>query len=134
MLTSVIKMWRRRISMYTSVSFYNYISANELQVQEQLRDLAINHGMVQCSANYVPLSPVSFLERASVVYGDKVSIVYGDFRFSWRETHQRCLKLASALVNLGISHGDTVSSSCSKLSFQLFVLIVYFSYFSSVLL
>ena len=105
-----------------------------MKFRNSRENLAINYGMVQCSANYVPLSPVSFLEKASVVYGDKVSIVYGDFRFSWGETHQRCLQLASALVNLGISHDDTVSSSCSKLSFQLFVLIEYFSYISTTLL
>ncbi|KAH0973180.1 hypothetical protein GBA52_025336 [Prunus armeniaca] len=62
--------------------------------------------LVQCSANYMPLSPISFLERAAVVYGDKVSIVYGGQRFSWKETHQRCFKVASAFVHLGISRHD----------------------------
>ena len=66
--------------------------------------------LVPCSANYVPLSPISFLERAASAYGDKVSIIYGDHvRFSWRETYERCVKLASALVNLGISQRDIVS-------------------------
>ncbi|PPD76108.1 hypothetical protein GOBAR_DD26973 [Gossypium barbadense] len=60
--------------------------------------------------NSSPLLPVSFLERAALVYGDKVSIVYGTVSFTWRETHQRCLRLASGLTQLGISPGDTVAA------------------------
>ncbi|VVA10009.1 PREDICTED: probable acyl-activating enzyme [Prunus dulcis] len=66
--------------------------------------------LVQCLANYMPLSPISFLERAAVVHGDKVSIVYGGQRFSWKETHQRCFKVASAFVRLGISRHDVVAA------------------------
>ncbi len=66
-------------------------------------------GAVQCSANYTPLTPVSFLERAANVYGEKVSIIYGADKTTWGETHKRCIKLASALVHLGISRGDIVS-------------------------
>ena len=69
--------------------------------------------LLHCSADYAPLSPVNFLERAANVYGDKVSIVYGTVNFSWRETHERCLRLASALSQLGISPGDTVSLASS---------------------
>ncbi|GLT44697.1 hypothetical protein SLA2020_185820 [Shorea laevis] len=67
-------------------------------------------GGAQCLANSAPLTPVIFLERAARVYGDKVSIVYGEVSFSWRETHERCLKVASALVQMGISRGDTVAA------------------------
>ncbi|WRX08275.1 AMP-dependent synthetase/ligase domain - like 1 [Theobroma cacao] len=64
--------------------------------------------LLHCSA---PRSPVTFLERAADVYGDQVSIVYGTLCFSWRETHQRCLRLASALAQLeNISRGDTVAA------------------------
>ncbi|XWS33932.1 hypothetical protein CRYUN_Cryun22dG0125500 [Craigia yunnanensis] len=67
--------------------------------------------LLHCSANYAPLSsPVNFLERAANVYGDKVSIVYGTVSFSWRETHERCLRLASALSQLGISSGETIAA------------------------
>ncbi|KAK2991937.1 hypothetical protein RJ640_027828 [Escallonia rubra] len=59
-----------------------------------------------CSANYVPLSPISFLERATSVYSDRVSIIYGDTRYSWRQTHDRCLKLASALSQLEVGSND----------------------------
>ncbi|XP_054824178.1 butanoate--CoA ligase AAE1-like [Prosopis cineraria] len=62
-----------------------------------------------CSANYVPLTPIIFLERAATVYADQVSVVYGDVRFSWKETHARCLRLASALVDLGVNPLDIVA-------------------------
>jgi acyl-CoA synthetase (AMP-forming)/AMP-acid ligase II len=65
---------------------------------------------MKCSANYVPLTPISFLERSAVVYGDRVSVVYGDVRYTWRETRERCTRLASALAQLGISRGDVVKS------------------------
>ena len=67
-------------------------------------------GVVECSANNIPLlTPVDFLERAAKVYGDKVSIIYGTEKTTWGETHKRCIKLASALLDLGISPGDIVS-------------------------
>ncbi|KAF8022907.1 hypothetical protein BT93_F0425 [Corymbia citriodora subsp. variegata] len=65
-------------------------------------------GLLQCSANYVPLTPISFLERAAFVYGNKVSIIHGNTRYTWRQTHERCLKLASALMRMEISRGDIV--------------------------
>ncbi|KAJ4845790.1 putative acyl-activating enzyme 2 [Turnera subulata] len=67
-------------------------------------------GVVQCSANHAPLSPISFLERAAKVYRDRTSLVYGSLKYTWSETHLRCLKLASALTHLGISSGDVVAT------------------------
>lgn len=66
-------------------------------------------GLLRGPANYVPLTPISFLERAAFVYSDKVSIVFGNTRYTWRQTHERCLKLASALTRLKISRGDIVA-------------------------
>ncbi|KAL2243472.1 probable acyl-activating enzyme 1, peroxisomal [Sesamum indicum] len=67
-------------------------------------------GLVRCPANYAPLSPISFLERASKVYRDRTSVVYGSLKFTWKETFVRCVKLASALAQLGISRGDVVAT------------------------
>uniref|UniRef100_A0A5B7CCG9 Putative acyl-activating enzyme 2 isoform X2 n=1 Tax=Davidia involucrata TaxID=16924 RepID=A0A5B7CCG9_DAVIN len=67
-------------------------------------------GLVRSPANYVPLSPISFLERAAKVYRDRTSIVYGSLRYTWEETHERCLRLASSLTQLGISRGDVVAT------------------------
>ncbi|KAL0319150.1 UNVERIFIED_CONTAM: putative acyl-activating enzyme 2 [Sesamum angustifolium] len=67
-------------------------------------------GLVRCPANYAPLSPISFLERAAKVYRDGTSVVYGSLKFTWKETFVRCVKLASALAQLGISRGDVVAT------------------------
>ncbi|KAB1203551.1 putative acyl-activating enzyme 1, peroxisomal [Morella rubra] len=67
-------------------------------------------GLIRCAANYVPLTPISFLERSAIVYGDRASVVYGDIRYTWRETLERCTRLASALTHLGISRGDVVAA------------------------
>ena len=74
-------------------------------------------GLFPCSANFVPLSPISFLERAAKVCRDRTSLVYGSLKHNWGETHQRCLKLASALTQLGISRGDVVSFVISVTSY-----------------
>ncbi|KAG9443190.1 hypothetical protein H6P81_019044 [Aristolochia fimbriata] len=65
--------------------------------------------LVTCSANYTPLSPISFLERAASVYRDRVAIIYGPLKYTWGETHERCLRLASALTQSGISRGDVIA-------------------------
>lgn len=77
------------------------------------RTVTMKEDLVECCKGLnIPLTPVRFLERAATLYGDKVSIIYNDHvRFSWRQTYERCVKLASALVNLGISQGDIVSCS-----------------------
>jgi fatty-acyl-CoA synthase len=60
-------------------------------------------------ANYAPLSPLTFIERAAAVYPDRVAVVHGGQRFSWKETFERCRRLASALSRRGIGVGDTVA-------------------------
>ncbi len=60
-------------------------------------------------ANFTPLSPLTFIERAASVYPNRTAVVYGDIRRSWVETYTRCKRLASALVNRGIKEGDTVA-------------------------
>src|SRR4051812_5388373 len=60
-------------------------------------------------ANFAPLTPLTFLERAASVYPDRLSVVHGTQQFTWRETYARCRRLASALSRLGIRKNDTVS-------------------------
>ncbi|KAI5418805.1 putative acyl-activating enzyme 2, variant 2 [Lathyrus oleraceus] len=67
-------------------------------------------GLLHCSANSVPLSPINFLERAAKVCTDRTSLAYGSLSYNWGQTHQRCLKLASSLTQLGISRGDVVAT------------------------
>ncbi|KAL9275130.1 Butanoate--CoA ligase AAE1-like protein [Drosera capensis] len=67
-------------------------------------------GTVRCSANHVPLTPISFLERSAVVYADRPALFYGHVSFTWREALERCKRLASGLANLGVSYGDVVAA------------------------
>ena len=60
-------------------------------------------------ANYSPLTPLSFLERAAFVFPDRVSVIHGAQRFTWRQTYARCRQLASALARRGIGPGETVA-------------------------
>jgi 3-(methylthio)propionyl---CoA ligase len=62
------------------------------------------------AANYVALSPVSFVERSAEVYGDLPAVVHGSRRYSWRDTHERSARLAAALRSLGVERGTTVSA------------------------
>ncbi|XP_042512679.1 2-methylpropanoate--CoA ligase CCL4-like [Macadamia integrifolia] len=61
------------------------------------------------SANSSPLTPLGFLERAATVYGNCASVVYNNTTFTWSQTYQRCLQMASALSSLGIQRGQIVS-------------------------
>jgi fatty-acyl-CoA synthase len=61
-------------------------------------------------ANYVPLSPLTFLKRAASVYPNKIACVHGGQKITWEETYQRCRRLASALSKRGVKKGDTVSA------------------------
>ncbi|EXB56327.1 putative acyl-activating enzyme 1 [Morus notabilis] len=67
-------------------------------------------GAIRCDANYVPLSPITFLERSATVYGDRASIVYGHVHYTWAQTLLRCKRLASALAHLGVSRGHVVAA------------------------
>ncbi len=60
-------------------------------------------------ANFAPLSPLSFIERAGEVYPQRLAVVHGPVRRSWGELYRRCRQLASALVRHGVGRGDTVA-------------------------
>ena len=60
-------------------------------------------------ANFVPLTPLSFLERAKDIYPNYEALVYEDKSYTWTEVYKRCIKFASALEKIGIGEGDTVS-------------------------
>ena len=66
-------------------------------------------GLDQTPANHVAFSPISFLERAALVFPEKMAIVHGAYRQTWSETLTRCRQLASALQRQGIQTGDTVA-------------------------
>jgi fatty-acyl-CoA synthase len=60
-------------------------------------------------ANFVALTPLTFLERSASVYPDRLATVHGAVRRTWAETHTRCRRMASALAARGIRPGDTVA-------------------------
>ena len=66
-------------------------------------------GLDKNAANYVPLSPLSFLAKAAHVYPDHVATIHGDRRLTWRQVYARCRRLASALKRRGLGPGDTVA-------------------------
>ena len=63
----------------------------------------------QNQANYQPLTPLTFLERAATVFPERTAIVYGGLEITYAEFYRRCRQLASALTARGIGRGDTVS-------------------------
>ena len=60
-------------------------------------------------ANFVPLPPLSFLQRAKDIYPTYESVIYEDRKYTWTQVYNRCVKFASALEKIGIKKGDTVS-------------------------
>jgi fatty-acyl-CoA synthase len=67
-------------------------------------------GLDKNPANFVQLTPLSFLERTAAVYPNLVSTVYEDRSFTWAETRERCARFASFLTQKGIGRGDTVAA------------------------
>jgi fatty-acyl-CoA synthase len=67
-------------------------------------------GLAKTPANFVALTPLSFLARAAAVYPDHLSTVYEGRAFTWSQTHARCRRLASWLAGRGIGSGDTVAA------------------------
>src|ERR1700746_971759 len=67
-------------------------------------------GLDKNPANYVPLSPLSFIARSAAVYPNHLSAVYEGKRFTWAETYGRCRRFASYLAGKGIGEGDTVAA------------------------
>ena len=64
----------------------------------------------QNAANFVPLTPLTFIERAAAVYPYKIAVVHGGVRRNWADTYARCRRLASALQRRGLGVGDTVAA------------------------
>src|SRR6201989_2578131 len=72
-------------------------------------------GLDKTPANFVPLSPLSFLERSAAVYPNLTSAVYEGRVFTWAQTRDRCHRFATWLVDRGIGRGDTVAAMLPNL-------------------
>ncbi|HVN11969.1 MAG TPA: AMP-binding protein, partial [Kineosporiaceae bacterium] len=66
-------------------------------------------GLARRAANFAPLTPLVFLDWSADVYPEHPAVVHGARRFTWRQTRERCRRLASALRARGIGRGDTVA-------------------------
>jgi fatty-acyl-CoA synthase len=66
-------------------------------------------GLDKNPANYQPLTPLVFLERAARVHPRHTAVIYGKYRASYAEFYARARKLAAALAARGVGFGDTVS-------------------------
>ncbi len=67
-------------------------------------------GLEKCRANYVPLTPLSHLNRAARVFPNHDAVVYGAIRLTYADYHARVSRLASALVEIGVQPGDVVAT------------------------
>ena len=66
-------------------------------------------GLGKSAANFVALTPVSFVERSAEVFGDLPAVVHGARRATWAQVRERSARLAAALRALGVGRGSTVS-------------------------
>ncbi|KAM3262062.1 hypothetical protein ACQJBY_052632 [Aegilops geniculata] len=86
-------------------------SFSGLEEEEEFEVLDAESGTVRCAANYARLTPLSFIERAAAVYGDRPAVVYGEtWSCTWSEVRERCLRVAAALATrFGVARGDVVA-------------------------
>src|ERR1700739_545463 len=72
-------------------------------------------GLDKTPANYVALTPLSFIARSAAVYPNHLSAVYEGKSFTWAETYDRCRRFASYLASKGIGAGDTGAAMLATL-------------------
>jgi fatty-acyl-CoA synthase len=68
-----------------------------------------NLDLDKCDANYMALTPLSFIERSADVFPQRTALIHDTGRYSWHDVYARCRRLASALSKRGIGEGHTVS-------------------------
>jgi len=71
-------------------------------------------GLDKNQANYTPLTPLSFIERAAAVYPQRLAVIHGALRLTWLQAYQRARRLASVLTQYGIGKNDTVAVMLSN--------------------
>jgi len=72
--------------------------------------MTIEYDQLQANAaNFIALTPLSFLHRTADIYPQRESLIYNQRRYTWAQTRNRCSRIASSLVARGIGKNDTVS-------------------------
>jgi fatty-acyl-CoA synthase len=74
-----------------------------------MSDLNQSTGLQKRDANYIPLSPLAFIERAALTYPSRTGVVHGSLRLDWASVHRRSRALAAGLRRLGVGYGEVVS-------------------------
>jgi fatty-acyl-CoA synthase len=67
-------------------------------------------GLGRNTANYAPLTPLSFIAWSARVCPDRLAVIHGERHFTWAATYARARRLASALAAGGVGVGDTVAT------------------------
>ena len=83
-------------------------------MDQQTTDHPFETGLDRHRANFVPLSPVSFLRRAMSSFRDKTAVIDGERRVTYAELYDRCARLAAALTDRGVGRLDTVAILASN--------------------
>ena len=81
--------------------------------------MADETGLDKCQANYVPLTPLSHLQRAATVFADHTAVVYRSHRSTYHQYHARVSQLASALASIGVLPGDVVATLLPNITAQI---------------
>jgi fatty-acyl-CoA synthase len=89
-------------------------TAEEMMDQQDATGHPFETGLDRHPANFVPLSPVSFLRRAVDSFRDKIAVIDGDRQFTYGELYERCVRLAAALADRGVKRLDTVAILASN--------------------
>ena len=80
--------------------------------------LADETGLGRNTANFVPLTPLSFLRRAGTIWPDHLAVVYGPHRKTYAQYINRITRLASALAQSGVRPGDVVATMLPNIPAQ----------------
>jgi fatty-acyl-CoA synthase len=68
-----------------------------------------NNGLDKTTANYAPLTPLSFLQRSAAIFPHKPAVIDDEVTLSYQDLYHRCCAMARALGSLGVGPGDTVA-------------------------
>ncbi len=72
-------------------------------------DTIYDRDLDRVAANYQPLSPLLYLDRAARVFPEHVAVIHGGLRRTYADLYDRARRLASSLKARGIARGDTVA-------------------------
>src|SRR5215475_6282595 len=104
-------LWAWMVPMTTGgIVFRNCRTPSQPRIKPMAPQTLYDVGLDKNSANFAPLTPLTFLTWSARVFPNRPAVIHGARRFTWKETHNRCRLLASALRGRGIGAGATVAA------------------------